>query len=58
MVSDDPDDNKKVLNVIEDAHKENKISKKLKQVGIDLSNEREKREKKKVDYVKLSKGLS
>ena len=54
---DDPDDHKKVLNVIEDAHKENKISKKLKQVGIDQGNEREKREKKKVDYVKLSKGL-
>jgi hypothetical protein len=44
------------LNVIEDAHKENKISKKLKQVGIDQGNEREKREKKKVDYVKLNKG--
>ena len=44
IIGDDPDDNKKILNVIEDAHKKNKISKKLKQVGIDLSNEREKRE--------------
>jgi hypothetical protein len=50
------DNQEKPLNVIENASKETKISKKLKQVGIDPLNEREKRDKKKIDYAKLNKG--